>query len=297
MFADTKMYLNIIGGMNFMDILTVGGLVFAFTMFIFSFLLEAAHGDVSHIDPSAITSLMQITAFLIVVGGTIGATLVSFPLKEIKKMGKAAKLALFNKPIDQLAIIDRLSDLGDKARRSGILSLEEEIPKQDNPLLKKGLELIMSGLDKDLVEETLSRQAEITESELHSCAAGWEAAGGYSPTMGIIGTVMGLISLLKGLATATMEVLGNAIAVAFVATLYGVCFANVIYLPIANKVKVIAKQEAATAELIIEGILSIQAGENPKVMKDKLSYDLIAELNGIDPSAREAAKKAQKSAE
>ena len=280
-----------------MDILTVGGLVFAFTMFIFSFLLEAAHGDVSHIDPSAITSLMQITAFLIVVGGTIGATLVSFPLKEIKKMGKAAKLALFNKPIDQLAIIDRLSDLGDKARRSGILSLEEEIPKQDNPLLKKGLELIMSGLDKDLVEETLSRQAEITESELHSCAAGWEAAGGYSPTMGIIGTVMGLISLLKGLATATMEVLGNAIAVAFVATLYGVCFANVIYLPIANKVKVIAKQEAATAELIIEGILSIQAGENPKVMKDKLSYDLIAELNGIDPSAREAAKKAQKSAE
>ena len=277
-----------------MDILTIGGLVFAFTMFIFSFLLEAAHGDIGHIEFSTITSLLQVTAFMIVVGGTIGATLVSFPMSEIKKMGKAVKLALFNKPIDQLAIIDRLSELGDKARRSGILSLEEEIPKQDNPLLKKGLELIMSGLDKDLVAETLSRQAEITESELHSCAAGWEAAGGYSPTMGIIGTVMGLISLLKGLATATMEVLGNAIAVAFVATLYGVCFANVIYLPIANKVKVIAKQEAATSELIIEGILSIQAGENPKVMKDKLSYDLIAELNGIDPSAREAAKKAQK---
>ena len=280
-----------------MDILTVGGLIFAFTMFIFSFLLEAAHGEIAHIDFSAITSLLQITAFMIVVGGTIGATLVSFPLSEIKKMGKAVKLALFNKPADELAIIERLAELGDKARRSGILSLEEEIPKQDNALIKKGLELIMSGLDKDLVAETLSRQAEISESELHSCAAGWEAAGGYSPTMGIIGTVMGLISLLKGLATATMEVLGNAIAVAFVATLYGVCFANVIYLPFANKVKVCAKQEAATAELIIEGILSIQAGENPKVMKDKLSYDLIAELNGIDPSARSDSKKATKEAE
>jgi chemotaxis protein MotA len=281
--------------MNFMDLLTVIGLVFAFSMFIFSFLLEAAHGDIGHIDFGTITSLLQITAFLIVVGGTVGATLVSFPMSEIKKMGKAVKLALFNSPPDQLALIDRLAELGDKARRSGILSLEEEIPKQDNALIKKGLELIMSGLDKELVEETLSRQAEITESELHSCAAGWEAAGGYCPTMGIIGTVMGLISLLKGLATATMDVLGNAIAVAFVATLYGVCFANVIYLPIANKVKVIAKKEAATAELIIEGILSIQAGENPKVMKDKLSYDLIAELQGIDPSAREASKKAQKS--
>ena len=115
--------------------------------------------------------------------------------------------------------------------------------------------------------------------------------------MGIIGTVMGLISLLKGLASATMDTLGKAIAVAFVATLYGVCFANVIYLPIANKVKVIAKKEAATAELIIEGILSIQAGENPKVMKDKLSYDLLAELKGIDPSTRNTGKKPAKDAE
>ena len=270
-----------------MDILTIGGLIFAFTMFISAFILEGG----------VISGLLQITAFMIVVGGTIGATLVSFPLKDIKKMGKAAKLALFNKPVDKLAIIDRLSELGDKARRSGILSLEEEIPKQDNALIKKGLELVMSGLDKDLVAETLSRQAEISESELHSCAAGWEAAGGYSPTMGIIGTVMGLITLLNGLATATMEELGHAIAVAFVATLYGVCFANVIYLPIANKVKVCAKDEAAAAELIIEGILSIQAGENTKIMKDKLSYDLIAELSGVDVAAREAAKKAARSAE
>ena len=277
-----------------MDILTIGGFIFAFTMFIFSFLLEAAHGDISHIDFSAVSSLLQITAFLIVVGGTVGATLVSFPISEIKKMGKAVKLALFNSPPDQLAIIDRLAELGDKARRSGILSLEEEIPKQDNKLIKKGLELIMSGLDKELVSETLYRQAEISEHELHASAAGWEAAGGYSPTMGIIGTVMGLISLLKGLAEADMATLGNAIAVAFVATLYGVCFANVIYLPIANKVKVIAKQESATAELVIEGILSIQAGENPKVMKDKLSYDLIAELNGVDPNARNATKKASR---
>lgn len=278
-----------------MDILSVIGLVLAFVMFISAFLIEAAHDVAFSFAP--IADLLQPTAFMIVVGGTVGAVLISFPMNDIKKMVKALKIAFTNNSIDQLAIIDRLSELADKARRSGILSLEEDIPKQDNALIKKGLELIMSGLDKDLVAETLTRQAEISENDLHSCAAAFESAGGYSPTMGIIGTVMGLISLLKGLAEASMEKLGKAIAVAFVATLYGVCFANVIYLPIANKVKVHAKNEAATAELIIEGILSIQAGENPKVMKDKLSYDLIAELNGIDPSVREEAKKAQKAAE
>jgi len=264
-----------------MDILSLGGLVVAFGMFLSAFWLEGG----------AFANLFQITAFMIVVGGTIGAVLVSFPMEEVKKMGKAVKIVFNNKPINQLELIDRLAELGDKARRSGILSLEEEIPKQDNALIKKGLELIMSGLDKDLVAETLMRQAEISENDLHSAAAGFEAAGGYSPTMGIIGTVMGLINLLQNLATADMAHLGHAIAVAFVATLYGVCFANVIYLPFATKVKTIAKHEAATAELVIEGVLSIQAGENPKVMKDKLSYDLIAELNGIDPNARNAAKR------
>jgi len=295
MFADTKLYLNIIGGMNFMDILTIGGLILSFGMFIAAFLIEAMHAN-GEFDFLAVGALLQPTAAMIVIGGTIGAVLISFPMDEIKKMLKAVKLAFFNSPPDELTLIDRLAELGDKARRSGILSLEEEIPKQDNALIKKGLELIMSGLDKDLVEETLHRQAEISENELHSCAAGWEAAGGYSPTMGIIGTVMGLISLLKGLADLSMKALGESIAVAFVATLYGVCFANVIYLPIASKVKVIAKKEAATAELVIEGILSIQAGENPKVMKDKLSYDLIAELKGIDPSVRDAAIKAKRNA-
>jgi len=278
-----------------MDIISLAGLVFAFAMFILAFVMEASHGG--PLNFAAVSDLIQPTAAMIVLGGTLGAVLFSFPISTLKKAGKAVKMAISNNQIDQLAIIERLSELGDKARRSGILSLEEEIPKQDNKLIKKGLELIMSGLDKDLVAETLMRQAEIEEADLHSCAAIFESAGGYSPTMGIIGTVMGLISLLKGLATATMDTLGKAIAVAFVATLYGVCFANVIYLPIANKIKVLAKNEAATAELVIEGIISIQAGENPKVMKDKLSYDVIAELNGIDPSARSDSKKATKEAE
>jgi chemotaxis protein MotA len=218
---------------------------------------------------------------MIVYGGTIGATIASFPMTDIKKIGKALRLVFVDEPIDQLAIIDKLTELSDKARRSGILSLEEEIPKQDNKMIKKGLELIMSGLDKDLVYDTLMRQAEIDEKELHSCAAIFEAAGGYSPTMGIIGTVMGLISVLGKLGGST-EALGESIAVAFVATLYGVCFANVVYLPFATKIKTRMKKESAAAELVVEGILSIQAGENPKIMKDKLSYDLIAELSGVD---------------
>lgn len=254
-----------------MDMLSVGGLALAFTMFIAAFFMEGG----------TLGALLQATAAMIVFGGTIGAVLVSFPMSDIKKIGKALRMVFIDEPIDQIAIIDRLAELSDKARRSGILSLEEEIPKQDNKMIKKGLELIMSGLDKDLVYDTLMREAEIDEKELHSCAAMFEAAGGYSPTMGIIGTVMGLISVLSKLGGDTAD-LGHAIAVAFVATLYGVCFANVAYLPFASKIKTRMKKEASAAELIVEGILSIQAGENPKIMKDKLSYDLIAELSGVN---------------
>ncbi len=264
-----------------MDILSVGGLILAFTMFIAAFFMEGG----------TISALLQPTSAMIVFGGTIGAVMVSFPMSDMKKLGKCMKLVFSNQPTDRLALIDRLSELGDKARRSGILSLEEEIPKQDNTLIKKGLELIMSGLDKDLVYDTLARQAEID-----SCAVIFEAAGGYSPTMGIIGTVMGMISVLGNISGDTSE-LGHSIGVAFVATLYGVCFANVVYLPFGKKIKTIMKQEAAAAELAIEGILSIQAGENPKVMKDKLSYERIAELTGVDLKAREEQLKASRQRE
>lgn len=265
-----------------MDILTVAGLVLAFAMFISAFLMEGGQ----------LNLLIQVTAAMIVFGGTFGAVLVSFKMENLKRLLKDIPLVLFSKPSNQLEILDKLAELGDKARRSGILSLEEEIPKQENKMIKKGLELIASGLDKDLIVDALTRQIAIEEKELHTSAAMLESAGGYSPTMGIIGTVMGLISLLNGLATMGMDELGHAIAVAFVATLYGVCFANVVYIPFGTKIKNYAKNESEVSEMIIEGILSIQAGENPKVMKDKLGYNLIAELNGIDVEAKEAAEKA-----
>lgn len=269
-----------------MDILTVGGLILAFTMFIVAFFMEG--GEFS--------SLIQVTAAMIVFGGTMGAVLASFKMENLKRLLKDLKLVLFSTPSNKLEILDRLAELGDKARRSGILSLEEEIPKQENRTIKKGLELIASGLDKELIEEALARQIELEEKEYHTSAAMLESAGGYSPTMGIIGTVMGLVSLLNGLAEMTMGELGHAIAVAFIATLYGVCFANVVYIPFATKIKNYAKGEAEVSEMIIAGILSIQAGENPKVMKDKLGYNLIAEMQGIDVEAKEAAEKAARRA-
>lgn len=266
-----------------MDILSVGGLVLAFTMFIVAFFMEGGTFE----------SLLQPTSAMIVFGGTIGTIMVSFPMTDLKKLGKCMKIVFFNSPVDRLAIIDRLSELGDKARRSGILSLEEEIPKQENTLIKKGLELVMSGLDKDLVYDALSRQAEIDEKDLDACAAIFEAAGGYSPTMGIIGTVMGMISVLSNISGGAEE-LGHSIAVAFVATLYGVCFANVVYLAFGRKIKTVMKNQMAASELVVEGIVAIQAGENPKVMKDKLGYETIAELEGVNLEARAAAAKAAK---
>lgn len=269
-----------------MDILSIGGLILSFTMFIVAFILEGG----------TVNSLIQPTAAMIVFGGTFGAVLASFKMENLKRLIKDVKLVFISNPSNKLDIIDRLAELGDKARRSGILSLEEEIPKQDNKMIKKGLELIASGLDKDLIVDALARQIEIEEKELHTSAAMCESAGGYSPTMGIIGTVMGLVSLLNGLAEMSMGELGHAIAVAFIATLYGVCFANVVYIPFGTKIKNYAKNESEVSELIIEGILSIQAGENPKIMKDKLGYNLIAELNGIDVEAKEAAEKAARRA-
>ena len=269
-----------------MDILTVGGLILAFAMFIIAFFMEG--GEFS--------SLIQVTAAMIVFGGTMGAVLASFKMENLKRLLKDLKLVLFSTPSNKLDILDRLAELGDKARRSGILSLEEEIPKQENRTIKKGLELIASGLDKELIEEALARQIELEEKEYHTSAAMLESAGGYSPTMGIIGTVMGLVSLLNGLAEMTMGELGHSIAVAFIATLYGVCFANVVYIPFGTKIKNYAKYEAEVSEMIIAGILSIQAGENPKVMKDKLGYNLIAEMQGIDVEAKEAAEKAARRA-
>lgn len=258
-----------------MDVGSVIGLIFAFGMFISAFILEGG----------TVGSLLILTAAMIVFGGTIGALLVSFPLSEIKKIGSALKLVFTNQDYNEVEIIHQIAELSEKARKDGLLSLEQDAQNNNNPLIRKGLSLVIDGIQTEVIKDILLREIELKERELHSSAEIFEAAGGFSPTMGIIGTVMGLVSILGSLEDSAH--LGESIAVAFVATLYGVCFANVVYIPFANKIKVKGKRESAVNEMIIEGLLSIQAGENPRIIKEKLNLALVEKINGVKPSTSE----------
>lgn len=248
-----------------MDLSTIIGLVVGFGGLIGGYLLEGGK----------LSGLWGPSAFIIVFGGTIGATLISFPLDQLKKLPNLFRDIFQNKTMDDTEMINALADLADKARRDGLLILEQEVEKIDNPLLKKGLGLVVDGIDGETIKDILSREIYLFEMKVKEGAEIFQSAGGFGPTMGIIGTVMGLISVLGSLSDP--EKLGASIAVAFVATLYGVCSANILWLPFATKLKVKGKKEKMINDIIVEGLLSIQAGENPRVLREKLNSIMLEE--------------------
>lgn len=242
-----------------MDLSSILGVVIGFGGLLVGYTLEGG----------ALRGLWGPSAFLIVFGGTIGATLISFPLADLKRLPQLFKDIFNDKKLDDADMINVLADLADKARRDGLLILEQEVEKIDNPLLKKGLGLVVDGIDGETIKDILSREIYLFEIKVKEGAEIFDAAGGFGPTMGIIGTVMGLISVLGNLSSP--EELGKSIAVAFVATLYGVASANLLWLPFGKKLKVKGKKEKMINDIIVEGLLSIQAGENPRVLREKLN--------------------------
>src|SRR5256885_1074278 len=168
-------------------------------------------------------------------------------------------------------------------RRDGLLALEEELENIDDEFLKKGLQLVVDGTDPDLVREILEAEIEGMTARHRHGAEPFDKAGGFAPTMGIIGTVMGLVHVLQNLSLP--ETLGPAISSAFIATLMGVGSANVIYYPIAYRLKALSKVEADARAMILEGILAIQAGDNPRIVTEKL-------LSFVPPEARDEAREA-----
>jgi chemotaxis protein MotA len=222
-------------------------------------------------------ALVKIAPFLIVFGGSFGAILVSFPLSDIKKAIAALNMVFKQKVYNEIDIINELADLSEKARKDGLLSLEQDAQSNKNDLIKKGLALVVDGIETDVIKDILARETELQEQIYESGAKVWEAMGGTFPAMGVCGTVMGMISILKELEGAD---LGPKISGAFIATMYGVGFANLVWLPFANKIKIKAARETMINEIIIEGLLSIQAGENPRIIKEKLNLNLMEKLNG-----------------
>ena len=237
-------------------------------------------------DGGALTGFVGITAGILVFGGTFGVIVVSQPIAIVLKIPKLLAIALRNPKHDIDALVTRLVDLAEKARREGLLSLEEEAAQMDDPFLKKGLMLVIDGTDPEQVREILEIEIDGMEGRHAAGYKLFQEGGGYAPTIGIIGTVLGLVQVLSSLDDPSG--LGPAIAVAFLATLYGVGSANLYYLPIAGNLKLKSEAEVEIRGIAVEGILAIQAGENPRIVEERLVGFLAPQARAARAQASEA---------
>lgn len=220
-----------------------------------------------------IGQLLQITAAFIVVGGTAGAVFLSFPLEDFKIAGECIGVVYFGKAPKLETLIEEIIGYAQKARKEGVIVLEKEAKNASHPLLKLGLEAVADGADPTLVKDMMETQLSQLQEKIASGAKVLESAGGYSPTLGIIGAVLGLIQVMQNLSDPSK--LGAGIAVAFVATIYGLVVANLITIPYSTRTKRKYARIFTSMELMIEGILSIQAGESPALIERKLECYIV----------------------
>jgi chemotaxis protein MotA len=260
------------------DFASIGGILLALGGIVGGLLLEGGK----------IKDISQFTAALIVLGGTFGAVMVSTPLVVLK----GAMLRLVHVFLDKTqapdAAIQELIGYATKARKNGLVSLEREAMEIKDPFLQKALTLGVDGTDIQEIRSMMQLEMEISETRAQEEAKVFESAGGYSPTVGIIGAVMGLIQVMKNLAN--IEEVGHGIAVAFVATVYGVAIANLFLLPAANKIKCRIQSDTELKELKLEGVIGIVEGLNPKLISSKLdAYRHNAKAAGKSKKAKQPA--------
>ncbi len=255
-----------------MDPATIAGLVLAFAAVVVSVILEGGNPMAMFLAPPMI----------LVFGGTLGVAMAGGTLKDTINSLKAAIKAMTGgvKPAD--TVVDDIVKLAEKARREGLLALEDAAKSIDDPFLKKGVQMAIDGTDPDEVREILEAEIQAKKKADKIPSKYYADMGAYAPTIGIIGTVNGLIHVLENLDKP--ETLGHSIAAAFIATLWGVMSANVIFLPMGKRIQRLSDLEVASMELVVEGISSIQAGANPRVVGQKLRAYL--------PDAPAEAKKA-----
>lgn len=240
------------------DLATLGGLILAIGGILGGLVMEGGK----------VRDVAQITAAIIVLSGTIGSVMVTTPMHTL--IGAAKKLILVFMDRDQSphAMIEEIITYAAKARKSGIVSLEQEANAIQDPFLRKALNLAVDGTDLDVIRKTMELEISLEEHHGEAEAKVFEAAGGYAPTIGIIGAVLGLIQVMKNLAN--IEEVGHGIAVAFVATVYGVGTANIFFLPAGNKLKARLQKVIQNRELMLEGVAGIVEGLNPKLIRSKL---------------------------
>lgn len=240
------------------DTISILGLLLALIAVVGGQLLEGGH----------LGSLIQLTAFVIVIGGTAGAVMLqSTPITFMRGM-RMVKWVFSPPEIDEQDLIQRVSQWSTTARRGGLLALESVLEDIDDSFIRRGLQMLIDGAEPESLREVLSIEIDAFEEQQRQAIKVWDSAGGYAPTVGILGAVLGLIHVMENLSDPSK--LGAGIAVAFVATVYGVGSANLIFLPIANKLKQILARQIVVREMLVEGLISVANGENPKLIERKL---------------------------
>lgn len=241
-----------------MDIISIAGLTLGISAIVLGQLLEGGH----------LGSLFQPTAFFIVIGGTLGAIMLQSPISVFVAGMRMVRWVFLPPNVAPQALIENVAHWSHVARKEGLLALEAQISNVDDPFFRKGLQLLVDGAEPDRLREVLEVEISTQEASLKQAARVWESAGGYSPTIGIIGAVMGLIHVMENLSDPAK--LGGGIAVAFVATIYGVAAANLVFLPIAKKLMANITRVITVREMLVDGLVGIANGDNPRIIESRL---------------------------
>lgn len=241
-----------------MDRISLIGLVLGIAAIVLGQVLEGGH----------VASLLQPTAFLIVVGGTLGAVMLQSPFRVFVDGMRMARWVFVPPPERGDELIGLVTQWSTTARRDGLLALERRIGDQDDPFLRRGLQFLVDGVEPERLRELMHVEIDVSEAQMKLGARVWEAAGGYSPTIGILGAVLGLIHVMENLSDPSR--LGAGIAVAFVATIYGVGFANLVFLPFAKKLQAHIARIASEREMIVDALVAIGNGENPRIIEARM---------------------------
>ncbi|MFL6451190.1 MAG: flagellar motor protein [Bryobacteraceae bacterium] len=254
-----------------LDLASLGGLAVAFGGIIGGLLLEGGR----------LSDISQITAAMIVLGGTFGAVMVTTPMSVLVSAFRKLPSVFWYPVMSGDELLQDILRLASKARRTGMISLDGDAEELADPFFRKTLQLAVDGTDLKVVRRIMDLEIEATEAKGEAEAKVFDAAGGYSPTVGIIGAVLGLIQVMKHLED--IQAVGHGIAVAFVATVYGVFVANIFFLPIANKLKTRSQQSIQMREMALEGVIAIAEGMNPKLIESQLERF----LDGRGPKSEE----------
>jgi chemotaxis protein MotA len=241
-----------------MDIASIGGIALAIIGILAGMMIEGG----------SLSQITQPTAAMIVLGGTLGAVMLQFPINIFLAAFKQLMTVFLPGASDGEEVLKQIVKFANKARKSGIVSLDQDLPTIEDPFLKQALMLAIDGTEPSEVRKIMQMELDNKAEMEEKIPQVFEAAGGYSPTVGIIGAVIGLIQVMQHLDNIT-EV-GRGIAVAFVATIYGVALANLIFLPVAGKLKIRHREEQMIKEMMLEGVISILEGMNPRMIETKL---------------------------